>query len=106
MNYPTECIEILVKLAVEGRLSKATLSESLVGEAQDLFLGKCAAIEKQFTEQCTSRNDPCLESGCAMDGEVCLSALQNFETEYQKACGAEWRALFANPANRIPVWRS
>lgn len=106
MTYPTECIEILVKLAVEGRLSKTALADSLVGEARDLFLGKCAAIEKQITEGCTARNDPCLESGCALEGEACLSALQESEAEYRKTCGAEWRALFANPANRIPVWRA
>ena len=106
MINSNQCVAILMKLAEDGRLSKTTLSDSLSNDARGVFLEKCADIERRFTEACRAKNDPCLESGCAMDGEVCLSALLNNETEYQKACGAEWIALLAKPENRLFVWQS
>ncbi len=106
MRNPTECLQILGKLAEEGRLSKTTLADSLADDARSTFLDRCSDIEKRFTKACTDRNDPCLSSGCALEGEVCLEALKNAETDFQKACGEEWRVLFADPANRITVWRT
>lgn len=104
MNNKASRIDNLVRVAHEGRLSKATLAESLTEEAGSLFLSKCAAIEHRFTEACTAKQDPCLESGCAMEGDVCLNALLRSTTEYQKACAAEWDAFFSDSANRSEPW--
>jgi hypothetical protein len=80
----------VVRDAHAGRLSKQELAELLAPEQRGAFLAACAAIEKKGTEECAAANDPCLESGCAVEGEVCLQPLLRAETEYQAACGAEW----------------
>jgi hypothetical protein len=79
--------------AVEGRLSKLALADLLTTDKRQTFLDRCAAIEKHYTDECAASNDPCLESGCALEGEVCLQPLLRAETEYNKACGAVWIAL-------------
>jgi hypothetical protein len=35
---------------------------------------------------------------------VCLQPLLNAGTEYHRAYGATWAALFADPENRISSW--
>ena len=92
--------ERLMDLATKGRLSKHALATFLAIQPRQAFLEACAAIEKKYTEQCAAANDPCLESGCSMDGEVCLEPLARSGTEYHKACAAEWVKLFANRENR------
>jgi hypothetical protein len=65
-------------------------------------------IERRYTEACTAKNDPCLESGCSVEGEdeICLQPLLNAGIEYQKACAAEWIKLFRVPRNRIDAWKN
>jgi hypothetical protein len=99
--------ERLTALAQEGHLPKHLLASVLNVENRQLFLDRCAGIEHTFTEACTANSDPCLESGCAVanEGEICLQALYNAQSEYQQACAAEWIELFRSPANRIEEWK-
>jgi len=83
----------MILLAVEGRLSKLALADLLTADKRQAFLDRCAAIEKHYTDECAANNDPCLESGCALEGEVCLQPLLRAECEYKKACGAVWIEL-------------
>ena len=88
-------------LAAKGRLSKHALATFLAVQSRQAFLEACAAIEKKYTEECAGANDPCLESGCSMDGgDVCLEPLMRAGTDYHKACAAEWVKLFAHCENR------
>jgi hypothetical protein len=98
--------EELMTLAAGGIYSKGALADLLAPEARHTFLVACAAIERKLTEACTATDEPCLDDGCAVDGEVCLQAVLKSGTEYPKACAAEWIALFSNPANRVEGWRT
>lgn len=82
--------EQVMREAAEGRLSKQVLAALLAPEQRLAFLSACTAIEKQYTENCTASGDPCLESGCALEGEVCLQPVQRAEAEFQRACGTAW----------------
>ena len=97
--------EELMTLADQGLLPKSVLANLLDIEHRQAFLDACAAIEKKYTEDCTATNDPCLESGCAVEGEICLQPLLRAGIEYHKACAAEWVKLFADPRHRIDVWK-
>jgi len=97
--------EALIKVAEQGRLPKSVLVNLLDLGHRRAFLAACAAIEKKYTEECTAANDPCLESGCAAEGEICLQPLLRAEVEYHRACAAEWIKLFADPCNRIDAWK-
>jgi len=102
-----ECVgtlEELMKIAEQGRLPKSVLVNLLDIEHRHAYLDACARIEKKYTEDCTATNDPCLESGCAVEGEVCLQPLLRAGIEYHRACAAEWIKLFADPRNRIDAW--
>src|ERR1044072_7007345 len=77
-----DCIEVLVKLAEDGNLTKSVLADSLTPEARYAFLDKCAAIEQRLTTQCSATGETCLESGCALEGEACLNAVLNADVEY------------------------
>lgn len=96
----------LMTVAAVGLYSKAALWGLLAPAAKYELLATCAAIEKKLTEECTTRQDPCLEEGCAVEGEVCLQAVLKAGSAYSTACAAEWIAIFANPANRIEAWRT
>jgi hypothetical protein len=98
-------VEHLIALAWEGRLSKDLLAGLLEVDKRPEFLEACARIEKQYTDECAARNDPCLESGCAVEGEICLQPLLNAGDEYRKACAAAWVTFFADPRNRVAAWR-
>ena len=98
-------LEALVKVAEQGRLPKSVLVKLLDIEHRHAFLDVCAVIEKKYTEDCTAMNDPCLESGCAAEGEICLQPLLRAGIEYHRACAAEWIKLFADPRNRIAAWK-
>jgi hypothetical protein len=90
----------LLKYAEEGRLSKHALATMLLPEPRKQFLDACAVIEERYTEECAAAADPCLESGCPVEGEICLQPLLRAGTEYHKACAAEWAKLFAREENR------
>jgi hypothetical protein len=90
MNHTIGISEDVLRDAAEGRLPKHVLVALLDSERRRAFLTACAAIEKRYTDDCTATNDPCLESGCAVEGEICLQPLLRSEAEYQRACGAEW----------------
>jgi hypothetical protein len=92
--------------ATAGQLPKRVLVSLLSIAARQPYLDACAGIEKQYTERCTATNDPCLESGCAVEGEICLQPLLRADVDYQKACGAEWIQLFADPHNRVEDWKN
>jgi hypothetical protein len=94
----------LIASAQEGALSKLELADLLTLSSRQRYLAACAVIEKRFTERCTAANDPCLEGGCASEGEYCLEPLMRAGAEYHKACAAEWIAAFADPDNRVPAW--
>jgi hypothetical protein len=95
-----------MKFAEEGHLSKLVLADLLTIDQRQAYLDACAVIEKQYTDACAAANDPCLESGCAMEGRVCLQPLLRAQVEYRKACAAEWAKLFASPRHRIDAWRN
>jgi len=97
--------ENVIARAREGRLTKHALATMLTPEPRRLFLAACAAIEADYTHQCAT-DDPCLASGCSVDGAQCLQPVLRAGTAYHAACGAAWAALFADPANRISYWRS
>ena len=90
----------LIELARAGHFSKPDLAELLNPNARKTFLNFCASIEKRYTEACTSKHDPCLEGGCALDGEVCLQPLENAGVEYDRACGNAFVELYLDPKNR------
>ena len=98
--------ERLMAFAADGHLSKRTLLELIAPEQRPAYLDACAVIEKKYTAECTAANDPCLESGCAVEGEICLQPLLRAGIEYHKACAAEWLKMFANPRNRIEAWKN
>lgn len=104
MEKRLETPEQLVRYATDGRLTKHALATLLTPRSRDEFLAACEVIEKKYTEECTATGDPCLESGCSLEGEVCLQPLLRAGTEYHKACGEAWSTFFADPKNRAEVW--
>jgi hypothetical protein len=90
----------VIERARAGEWSKLELAELLNGNARKTFLNFCAAIEKRYTEACTATHDPCLESGCALEGEVCLQPLERAGVEYEQACGNAFVELYLDPKNR------
>jgi hypothetical protein len=103
--FDTDDPEALIGFAAEGHLPKRVLMNLLAAERRPAYARTCAAIEKHYTDECAAKNDPCLESGCAVEGEVCLQPLLQAEDDYHKACAAEWIKLFAIPSNRVEGWR-
>jgi hypothetical protein len=95
----------LIALALRGGLAKDALARTLNPAPRQAFFAACERIERRYTEACASTNDPCLESGCSCEDEVCLQPLLRADAEVRKAYGAAWVALFADPANRDPFWR-
>ena len=98
--------EELIRFAEQGRLPKSLLVNLLDAEHRQGYLDACAVIEKKYTEDCTATNDPCLESGCSVEGEICLQPLLRAGIDYHRACGAEWIKRFADPRNRIDAWKN
>jgi hypothetical protein len=98
--------ERLMAFAEEGHLSKFALGSLLEPNSRHQFLEACTELEKRFTQQCASNGDPCLEDGCAMDGEVCLQAVLKGGGAFQQACAAEWLRMFRIEGNRIDEWKS
>jgi len=98
--------EQVIAEAIAGRLTKHALTGLLTPPARTAFLAACAKIEIGYTEACRAKGDPCLESGCSMEGDRCLQPLLVAGGEYDKACGAEWAKLFGDAGNRDPSWRA
>jgi hypothetical protein len=100
--------ERLMAFAEEGYLPKHVLVDLLSIENRRPYLETCAGIERKYTQACTAKNDPCLESGCSVEGEeeICLQPLLNAGVEYHQACAAEWMKLFRTPTNRIDAWKN
>ncbi len=100
--------ERLMKFAEEGHLPKRALAALLTLDTRQRYLDACAKLEKRYTDACAAQADPCLETGCSVEGEdeICLQPLLRAGAEYQKACAAEWLKLFRTTTNRIDVWRN
>jgi hypothetical protein len=96
--------ERLMTFAAEGHLPKQFLANLLSPEKRPAYDAACAAMEKRYTKACTDKGDPCLESGCALDGDVCLQPLLEAGIEYRKACAATWIETFTDPKNRVASW--
>ena len=96
--------EKLMTFAAEGRLTKQVLGSLLDAEDALAYSNTCAVIERQYTDDCAAKNDPCLESGCAVEGEICLEPLLRAGPEYHRACGAAWKILFEDPRHRTQAW--
>ena len=99
--------ERLMAYAREGHLPKKTLGDLLQPGVRQRYLDACGLVERSFTDACTAKGEPCLESGCSVEhaDETCLQPLLNAGIDYYKACAEEWLPLFRNPANRIDAWR-
>jgi len=100
MHDALDTPERLMRFAAEGLLTKHALATLLTEQPRHVFLDACAVIEKQYTAECAAAKEPCLESGCSMEGEACLEPLLRANTEFHKACAAEWIKFFAQPVNR------
>jgi len=96
----------LMNFARAGGLTKESLASLLAPGSKRAYLTACAAIEKAYTDQCAPSTGACLESGCSVEGEVCLQPLLRAGADYHKACGAEWVKLFGDPANRVDAWKN
>ncbi len=81
----------LMVFAAEGRLTKQVLGSLLGADDRLAYRETCAVIEKQYTDDCAAKNDPCLEEGCAVEGEICLEPLLRAGPEFHRACGAAWK---------------
>jgi hypothetical protein len=97
--------EKLLRGAAEGRLGKQALASLLAGEPRTTFLKTCAEIERRYTEECAAELNPCMDSGCMSDGEICLQPLLRREAEYCRSCGTVWSRLCARPENRSSGWQ-
>jgi hypothetical protein len=98
--------EDVMTRAIEGRVSTRALAALLTPEARREFFQACGRIEQRYTNECRDANEPCLESGCSMDGDRCLQPILRAGIEYDKACGAEWARLFVDGANRDGSWKA
>jgi hypothetical protein len=105
MTKPVETAETLMRDATEGLLPKQALAGLLALQPRQAFLTACAAIEKSYTNVCSTSGDPCLESGCSCEGETCLEPMQRAGADYHRACGVEFALLFAVGGNRDAAWR-
>lgn len=95
--------EKLMTYAAEGRLTKQILGSLLGADDQLAYHDACTIIEKQYTADCAAK-DTCLESGCAVEAEICLEPLLRAGRGYFMACGAAWRTLFEDPRHRTQAW--
>ncbi len=98
--------EKLMTFASEGHLTKEILGSLLDAGDVPAYREACTVIERQYTADCGALGDPCLESGCAVEGEgeICLEPLLRAGVEYHKACGLAWKILFKDAGHRTLVW--
>lgn len=95
--------EKLMTYAADGGLTKQVLGRLLRDDDALAYVDACTVIEKRYTAEC-GRHSPCLETGCAADGEICLEPLLQAGQEYFRACGAAWSILFEDPRHRTAAW--
>ena len=100
MDTKVQTPDQLMAQAAEGRFTKDELAGLLAIDNRRPFLEACARVERKFTEDCTAKNEPCLESGCSAEGEICLQPLLHAGSAYYKACAAAWLPIFREPKNR------
>ena len=93
MTDHVETVRALTEQLQDAEALKHALADLLDADRRRAFLDHCAAIEKGYTAACTATGDPCLASGCALEGETCLQPLLRSAAEYRAACGAEWLKL-------------
>jgi hypothetical protein len=98
--------EKLMTFAITGSLPKESLTNLLASDRRASYRDACVAIQKTYTDQCAPTNGPCLESGCALEGEVCLQPLLRAGTAPRKAYAAEWVKLFSDARNRVDAWKN
>ena len=98
--------EKLMTFASEGHLSKEILGSLLDDDDAAAYREACTVIERQLHTADCGAKDPCLESGCAVEGEgeICLEPLLTAGVEYHKACGEAWKLLFKDPGHRALAW--
>jgi hypothetical protein len=96
--------EQLMTFAEEGHLTKQVLGHLLGADDVMAYLDACTVIEKQYTADCAGSDDRCLDSGCALEGEVCLEPLLKAGRDYHRACGEAWTLLFEDPRHRAQAW--
>lgn len=106
METKTTSVHQLMADAAEGRFSKTELAGFLDVEQRARFLEACGHVERKFTEDCTARNEPCLESGCSAAGEICLQPLLHAGSAYHKACAAAWLPLFRDSRTRAEALKT
>lgn len=97
MNPAAPASDQIFERARAGMMTKAAMSELLPIDRRPAFLAACADIERRYTKACTDTHDACLESGCSLDGEICLEPLLRAGPEYHAACAAEWLKLLVQP---------
>jgi hypothetical protein len=98
--------EQLIELAQKGGMTKQVLVRFLALGKRQRYLDACAALEKRYTDECAASGSPCLEGGCAVEGETCLEPVLRADHDYLKACGNLWAKLFTDPRNRADdCWR-
>jgi hypothetical protein len=94
----------LMTFASEGHLTKQVLGNLLGTDDARTYLAACTAIEHQYTTDCAASDDHCMESGCPVEGEICLEPLLKAGVAYHRACGAAWKTLFEDPQHRVRAW--
>ena len=99
MDTKAQASDQMMAHATEGRFTKDELAGFLAIGKRRQFLDACAHVEKKFTEDCAAK-EPCLESGCSAEGEICLQPLLHAGSAYHKACAAVWLPIFREPKNR------
>ena len=89
-------------------LDKSELVSLLRGEKRQDYLKACGVMEKELTQKCGDKGEPCLADGCSFKetGEACLNAILSSEEEYRTRCAIIWEELFMSSGNRIDVWKS
>ena len=109
VNQQVGTPDLLMRYANRGHLPKHVLANLLILEQRQRFLNACTQLERQYTEECTASNDPCLESGCSVAGgaeDPSCSRSWRAGIEYHRACAAEWLKLFRVPRNRLDAWQN
>jgi len=99
-NVMTATPDRVMARARAGGMTKVELAALLTPNARKTFLNFCTSIERRYTSACTATKDPCLDGGCALEGEVCLQPLERAKADYDRACGQAFVELYLDPLNR------
>jgi hypothetical protein len=84
-------------LEMAESLPNSALAELLDANEREAFRDACARIERDLTDACGASGEPCLASGCSVQGtgEICLQPILRAGAEYHRACAQEWLRLLA-----------